>query len=82
MPKLLEGTDLMKVARLLLWLEVEEEEGGAEERWKPMFKAALTMRSFRQVRWGSSGMVVDVVVVVVGFMIVEVEEPVRAEEEA
>lgn len=74
MPKLLEGTDLMKVARLLLGLEEEEGEG-VEGRWNPMFRAALTMRSFRQVRCGSSMWEVEV-----GLMIVEVEEVVRAEE--
>lgn len=75
MPKLFEGTDLTKAARLWLGFVAEDEGEDGEGRWKPMLRAALTMRSFRQVRWGSS-----MWEEVVGLMIVEVEEVVRAEE--
>ena len=66
MPKLFEGMVLTKEARL---------EEGEEERWKPVLMAALTIRSLRHVRWGSSA-----VVEVTGLMIVEVDDPVRPED--
>ena len=43
MPKLFEGMDLTNAARVV-----------DEERWNPMFMAAFTIRTLRQVRCGSS----------------------------
>ena len=92
MPKLLEGTDLTKLARLVVLVVlaavllcggvpvvlVEEEDGGdGEGRWNPILMAALRIRSLRQVRCGSSAFGA---VGVAWLMMVEVEEPVRAED--